>query len=162
MTSAGSVREYRAADADAVRTLVGELQDYERCIDERLRPGDAMAAEYFGGILAQCAKCSGKIFVADVNGVVAGFVTILTRVPFESLDDPPGEYALISDLVVADAFRRAGLGRQLLDAAERHALAAGANEVRVSVLSGNDTAASLYRRSGFQPYLETLSKRLST
>jgi ribosomal protein S18 acetylase RimI-like enzyme len=154
------IRQYREDDAAAVRGCIVELQEFERRIDDRLRPGESMAAEYLGQMLARCAECAGVILVAESDGVVAGFATVLARVPFESLDDPPGDYALVSDLVVGERFRRRGLGADLLQAAERYAVAAGAREIRVGVLSENHAAASVYRRAGFAPYLQTLAKRL--
>jgi ribosomal protein S18 acetylase RimI-like enzyme len=86
-------------------------------------------------------------------------VTIFARVPFESLDDPPGDHALVSDLFVEERFRARGCGRSLLQEAERYAMASGAREIRVAVLNQNVTAARLSRRAGFRPYLQTLSKR---
>ncbi len=64
---------------------------------------------------------------------------MLTRVPYEGLDDPPGEYALVTDLIVREGFRRRGLGRALLREAERLARDAGAG-----VLSDNREAHALY------------------
>jgi ribosomal protein S18 acetylase RimI-like enzyme len=91
---------------------------------------------------------------------VVGFAAVLTRVPYEGLDDPPGEYALVSDLAVREPFRRRGIGGALLAGAEGVAAAAGAAELRIAVLVGNDEAGRLYRSAGFVPYLETLAKRL--
>jgi GNAT superfamily N-acetyltransferase len=157
------IREYRDNDLPRIRGCIVDLQEFERQIDERLRAGEAMADDYLHEMLARCRACAGTIFVAEHAGEVAGFVTILTRVPFEALDDPPpGEYALVADLLVREGFRRRGLGGALLQAAERYARAAGAVDLRVGVLSGNEAAASLYRRAEFAPYLETLAKRLDS
>jgi ribosomal protein S18 acetylase RimI-like enzyme len=156
------IRPYRAADAAAVTAGIVELQEFERRLDERLPPGETIAADFLARALARCRDYSGTILVAEYAAVVAGFTTVLTRVPYEELDDPSGEFALITDLVVREAFRRRGLGAALLQAAEAHARAAGAPEVRVGVLSANVTARRLYSRAGFAPYLETLSKRLTS
>src|SRR3712207_7848522 len=48
------------------------------------------------------SDCAGTILVAECESAVAGFAAILTRVPFEELDDPPGEHAIVSDLVARD------------------------------------------------------------
>ena len=158
--AARTIREYRERDASAVTACIVELQEFERRIDERLRPGESMAADYLGELLRRCGECNGKILVAECDGRVAGFIVVLTRVAFEALDDPPGHYALVSDLVVRDGVRRRGIGRALLQEAERCARAAGATELRIGVLSANRAARRLYRRAGFAPYLETLAKRL--
>jgi ribosomal protein S18 acetylase RimI-like enzyme len=154
------VREYCASDAQAVKACIVELQDYERTIDPRLRPGASMAAEYLAQTLDRCRDFTGRVFILDCDGAVAGFITVLARMPFHELDDPPGEFALISDLVVREPFRRRGYGRALLDAAERFARHSGASELRLGVLSANRTALEVYRRAGFESHSHVLSKRL--
>ncbi len=154
------IREYRGDDLAGVRACIVELQDFERRIDDRLRPGSSMAAGYLDRILGRCRDCAGTILVAECDSAVVGFASLLTRVPFEELDDAPGEYAIVTDLVVRDGFRGRGLGAALLAEAERYARAAGAVELRIAVLSANRGAATLYRRVGFVPYSEVLTKRL--
>jgi ribosomal protein S18 acetylase RimI-like enzyme len=154
------IREYADKDVGAIRDCIAELQEFERGIDERLRPGHAMAAEYLAQMLDRCHDYAGTILVAECAGAVAGFVTVLAKVPFEELDDPPGEYALVTDLLVRESFRRRGLGGALLREAERCARLAGAAELRVGVLSTNYSARGLYRGAGFVPHLEILAKKL--
>lgn len=153
------IREYRENDLSAVRDCIAELQDFEREIDDRLRPGASMAAEFLSRMIDRCRDCVGTILVAEYESAVVGFATILTRVPFEELDDPPGEYAIVTDLIVRGGFRRRGLGAALLAEAERYAREAGTSELRIAVLSANRVAAALYRRAGFAPYSEILTKR---
>lgn len=158
--SGALIREYRDTDARAVRDCIVDLQDFERRIDERLRPGESIADEYLRYMLDRCRETTGTILVAEIDGTVAGFVRILARVPYEGLDEPSGDHALVADLAVREPYRRRGMGAALLGAAEEYALMRGASELRVGVLSANRGAAELYRRVGFAPYLETLSKKL--
>ncbi len=153
------VREYCDSDAPAICACIVVLQDHEREIDPRLRPGASMAADYLTQMHDRCRDFAGRIFILDCAGVVAGFITVLARVPFHELDDPPGEFALVSDLVVLEPFRRRGFGLALLEAAERHARELGAAELRIGVLSANRTAKQLYERAGFASHSEVLSKR---
>jgi GNAT superfamily N-acetyltransferase len=154
------VREYREGDETAILECIAELQDFERGMDPRIRPGASMSREHLAYIRERCRTCHGAILVAEADGSLAGFATILTRVPFESPDEPPGTYALVADLMVRAAFRRRGIGAQLMRAAERFARAGGATELRVGVMSRNRGAALLYRGEGFTPTVEILSKRL--
>jgi GNAT superfamily N-acetyltransferase len=155
-----TIRAYHDGDAAGVRACIVDLQEFERQIDERLRPGEAIAADYLDQMIDRCRECAGTILVLECDGMIVGFATVLTRVPFEELDDPPGEYALVSDLAVRTPFRGRGFGAALLAEAERRARTAGAAELRIAALSSNPVAGRLYRRSGFEPYLEVLSKRL--
>lgn len=155
------IRQYGVGDAPAVRACIAELQERERRIDARLRPGAVMAAAHLDAMLDNCRRYAGMILVAEEEGAVVGFATVLTHVPYAGLDDPPGDYAIVSDLAVLAPFRRRGIGRALLAESERRAVAAGAPELRIAVLAGNDEAHTLYRSAGFAPYLETLSKPLT-
>jgi ribosomal protein S18 acetylase RimI-like enzyme len=100
------------------------------------------------------------VFVALAGGVVVGFVAVLAREAFTDLDDPPGTYGLVTDLVVLESHRNEGIGRDLLDRAEAFARAAGAQELRVGVLAKNVAARHLYLSAGFTPHHETLAKAI--
>lgn len=155
-----SIREYTAGDADALRACVIGIQDAERAYDPRLRPGADIADDYCDFLLEKCAEHAGTIFLADVQGEVAGYVTVLVHVPYELLDEPPGEHAHVADLFVHAGYRGRGIGRALLARAEEHARARGASELTIGVLSANTPARELYLSFGFAPRLETLRKRL--
>ncbi|MEX2153830.1 MAG: GNAT family N-acetyltransferase [Gemmatimonadaceae bacterium] len=155
-----TIREYRPEDAATLRECIIELQDFERQIDERLRPGASIAAPFLDHILVECREYAGTILVAESDGAIVGFATVLTRVPYRDLDDPPGEHAQVSDLMVRETARRRGVGEALMQEAERRAKAAGAPELRVTTLSDNHAAIRLYQRTGCAPYLTTLTKLL--
>jgi GNAT superfamily N-acetyltransferase len=155
-----TIRRYEETDEAGCRACVAELQEAERKIDARLRPGEAMADEYLRVMHARCREWDGSILVAEVDRQVVGLTQVLARVPFESLDEPPGERAIVAELVVLEGYRGRGLGAALLSEAERYAREAGASELRISVLAENSTARALYAKAGFAPYLETLVKPL--
>lgn len=153
------IREYRRADALALRQCVVELQECERVLDSRLRPGETMADAYCDRLHARCVEADGKLFVAEQDGAVVGFVAVLSLEAFTELDEPPGTYAFISDLVVLSPYRGRGIGRQLLQRAEAFAREADARELRIGVLAENLGARRLYLASGFLPHLEIFVKR---
>lgn len=139
----------RKKDFDALRTCFSHLQDHERAVYRRLPAGIEVADDCIRHMLENCQKCDGRIIIADVDGEVGGFITVLNRVVSEEPDDGKLEYALISDLFVHDHCRGKGIGRRLLQLAEDHARASGAEWLRVGVLSGNRPAETLYRSFGF-------------
>src|SRR5215510_16100190 len=153
------IRQYQHSDAAALRQCVIVLQEAERAIDPLLLPGAVIADRYCERIYERCREAAGKIFVAEEDSEVVGFVTVLAREPFVELDDPPGHYALITDLVVLESHRSRGIGRRLLERAEAYAKQAGSTELRIGVLSSNRKARRLYLDVGFQPHLEVLTKR---
>jgi GNAT superfamily N-acetyltransferase len=85
--------------------------------------------------LAQTAEeeglFDGQLWVAEVDGIVAGFV---------ALDDDEVTWLYVDP----ERYRR-GVGRALL----RHALAAAGPRVEVTVLDGNPAALGLYLSEGF-------------
>jgi ribosomal protein S18 acetylase RimI-like enzyme len=154
------VREYRSNDASVVRRCIVELQEFERTIDPRLRSGESMADAYWEQLQARCAAKNGRVFVGEEGGSIVGFVAVLASEAFTELDDPPGHYAFVTDLVVLPPYRNRGVGRRLLDHAETFARSAGARELRIGVLARNVTARHLYLAAAFVPHLEILTKRL--
>ena len=153
------IREYQEHDAAALRRCVVVLQESERAIDPLLLAGEEMADRYCERIHERCREAHGKIYVAVDDSVAVGFTTVLAREPFTELDDPPGHYALITDLVVLEPYRGRGIARRLLQWAEAYAKQAGATELRIGVLANNGTARRLYLDVGFRPHLEVLNKR---
>lgn len=145
----------------ALRQLVVELQDFERALDPRMPSGAAIVDEYIPQMLLRCKQAIGRILVAEIDGEVAGFVTVLTRVSSGELEDGDIEYGLISDLVVAPNFRRQGLGQQLLEAGESFARSKNVSWLRIGVLNRNQAAMDLYTAQGFSELFTELEKDLS-
>lgn len=156
-----TIREYRPdQDATALRTCFVELQNFERGLEPTLPEGEAVADAYLASMLAHCAEWSGKVFVADVDSEVVGFVSIWATVQQTELDEAPTAYAYISDLVVLPTYRGRGLGRALLQQAEEYAHAQGATVLKIGVLTKNLVAWQLYRGCGFRDYRVELVKNL--
>jgi len=155
-----TIRPYTAADFDAARQLIVELQEVERTIDPRLRAGESMANPYWEHVLQRCRVANGQVFVAVSDGVVVGLVAVLAAEPFTELDDPPGTYGLVTDLAVLATHRGRGIGTALLERAEAFARGKGATELRIGVLAANVVARRLYADRGFRPHLEILVKSL--
>jgi ribosomal protein S18 acetylase RimI-like enzyme len=111
-------------------------------------------------IFARCAAHAGRVLVAVVGNAIAGYVSILTRMQSDSLDDGHIEYGLIADLVVLEKYRNSGIGRQLIDAAEKCARSHNVRWLRICVLAENLTARQLYKRAGFSELYVDLEKEL--
>lgn len=156
------IRPYRSdTDGEQFRACVIELQDFEREIDPRMPPGEEIVDDYIVGMLFRCRMCDGQVLVADNNGELAGYVTILNRVQSDDLDDGNLEFGLIADLLVRKDYRGKGLGQKLLAAAESFAKQHGVQWLRISVMSENATARKLYAASGFSEIYLELEKDLS-
>ncbi len=161
-THSSTLRPYDPArDRAAVRVCVVALQDFERALEPSLRPSEAMADAYLEHILERIAAHSGCIFVAELEGALIGFVAVLGRVPPDAPDDEPALRGYVSDLVVLPAHRGRGLGRRLLEEAERFVRSLGTTRLDISVLAKNTGAARLYRAFGFEDFRIQLTKWLA-
>jgi GNAT superfamily N-acetyltransferase len=139
-----SIRHATAADAEPVATLLGEL-------------GYPSAA---GEVVARLARLhefpAAVVFIAEVDGVVAGVVTghVFPSLHVSSI------VAWLTTLVVGGSYHRRGVGRYLTEAIESWARQHGAE--RMSVTSGKhrDGAHTFYERLGYERTGVRLTKRL--
>ena len=107
-----------------------------------------MGPWYIDLLKKQCPEDDGTILIAEEDGKALGYATILTNVVEDGTGDEIAyTYAYVGDLVVAKAARGRGIGKLLLDECERHARAAGRDELRITVLATNEGAHELYRPS---------------
>jgi GNAT superfamily N-acetyltransferase len=150
----------KTADLAQLRACVVELQEFERKLDSRMPGGEEIADDYIVEMLHRCRDCEGEVLVADADGELAGYVTILNRVQSDDLDDGDIEFGLIADLVVRQDFRGQGLGKDLMRAAENFAGENGVQWLRISVMAANQGARQLYASLGFDEIYIELEKEL--
>lgn len=86
----------------------------------------------------------GATFVGEDGEDWHGLVAV-----FSEQDDPSACH--IISMWVSPSRRRAGLGRDLIDAAVRWAIDRGADKVTLGVVEDNDSAVRLYTNAGFRP-----------
>ena len=86
------------------------------------------------------------VLVAEVDGVVAGYVKLAPPTPLES----NAHVLECRGLAVDPARQGAGLGRRLMEAAARDAAARGARKLTLRVLTPNTGARRLYESLGYE------------
>jgi [ribosomal protein S18]-alanine N-acetyltransferase len=130
MTSSGpSLRLARSAEAGAIARLSRDLIEYG--LQWRWTPVR----------VAACIRATDiNVLVACVHGSVAGFAIMRYR------DDK----AHLDLLAVAPGYRRAGVGRRLLEWLEKCAFVAGIFSVTLELREGNDGARLFYERMGYR------------
>ena len=157
------IREFdENTDMQDLRDCLIELQDFERSYDPRMPLGRDIVDTYIPEMLRRCKRCDGKVLVADIDGEIAGYATVLARVRSDEPEDGDFEYGLVSDLVILRKFRKLGLARRLLAEAESHARACGVKWLRVGVMAGNQVAKNLYSSIGFSDLYVELEKDLGS
>jgi GNAT superfamily N-acetyltransferase len=156
------VRDYAPArDAPGLRACFVELQEFEHARDPHAPRGEAIADAYLDTMFERCAKWAGRVFVADEDGAVVGFVCVWGRVPPQEIDDEPADAAYVSDLVVLPPWRNRGIGHALLARAEAYARTTGVASIGIGVMAANPDARRLYEAIGYEAIHVELAKRLS-
>ncbi len=138
-------------DVPLILRLITQLAEYERLAH---------------AVTATEAGLKGTLFSSDpVAEVVIGYAgeepagfAVYFRT-FSTFLARPGLY--LEDLFVLPAWRRRGLGRQLLAHLARVAVERGYGRLEWSVLNWNELALSLYREVGAQPMNEWTVHRLT-
>jgi ribosomal protein S18 acetylase RimI-like enzyme len=128
-----AIRQARGDDAPVLAALCGELgyPATSRQLAARLAA--------LGSAPAQCVFVAG-----DEAGAVVGWLHVALQTGL--LDDAVAE---ILGLVVAESARGAGIGGELLRAAEAWARERGAATMRVRSRSDRERAHRFYRRAGY-------------
>jgi GNAT superfamily N-acetyltransferase len=155
------IRDFdEVAHLKGIQACLIELQDFERLLDPRLPSGAEIVDHYIPRMLDRCTQCNGLVLVAELNEEVAGFATILATVQSAEIEEGDIEYGLVSDIVVASKYRKRGIGRKLLEAAESYAKSNGVRWLRIGVLAENHSADGLYDSMGFKKFYIEREKEL--
>ncbi len=93
-------------------------------------------------------RVAASIRAPDVNVLVACVQEIIAGFAIMRYGDDDAHLDL---LAVAPVYRRAGVGRQLLEWLEKCAMVAGIFTVALEVRAGNKGAQLFYRRMGYRP-----------
>ena len=156
-----TIRDYAPEDADRLTEMMRELQGDLAPIYDRMLPPERMAAWYRDEVLTECAAANGKALVAECDGRLIGYATLLLDVASKKRDEIVFTYALVGELLITEEARGQGVGMKLLAECERIARDGGAKWLRIEVLAANGGARRLYERSGFTDHLILMEKPLS-
>lgn len=140
------VRLARPSDAEALHGLYTGLAD-----SEDARPADI---GHIASVLAEPAGGSGRLLlVADIeHGPVVGTADVV--IVEGNLTHRGRPWAIVENVVVAEASRRHGVGRALLEEAVESARRRGCYKVQLLSAKARHEAHAFYRSLGFEPVAE--------
>lgn len=155
------IREAEAPDRPHLLPLFEELQAYECGLHpNRADPGD-VAEPHWAYLENAVNRQDGKIWVAEQDdGKIVGFILALVEESEPYLIESDRRSGYVSDIVVANHARGAGIGAALMAQAEQHFRAIGLSQMLVGALCANNSARKFYERGGFCPYEMVYEKRL--
>jgi GNAT superfamily N-acetyltransferase len=131
------IRPGKKEDLPAVLAMVHELAAFERAPDAITNTLAEMEADGFG------PSPAFRFLVAETDGRVVGLALYFTK-----YSTWKGRGLYLDDLVVTEAYRGRGIGKQLMLAFLEEARAAGARLVHWQVLDWNTPAIGFYQKMG--------------
>jgi GNAT superfamily N-acetyltransferase len=146
-----NIRPATRADAPVIASLVRELADYEKLLDE----AKATAEDFLRELESQNPVI--HVLIAEWNGEPAGFALYFFN--FSTFVGRPGLY--LEDLFVRPAQRKHGIGRALLSALARVAEQRGCGRMEWAVLDWNEPALRFYKSLNARPMNEWIIHRLT-
>ncbi|MFE2038772.1 GNAT family N-acetyltransferase [Streptomyces scopuliridis] len=142
-----TVRPATETDLPALLALYGELN-----------PDDApLPAESARSIWTAVRHQQGRtVLVAALNGTPAGTADCVV---LPNLTRGGRSILVVENVVVANAHRRRGVGRQLMDAAARLAESTGCYKIQLLAADGHE-AHTFYQACGYQPLAQGFRRYL--
>lgn len=154
------IREHKPEDREEIEKCIFELQDEESGrMPHYWTPAEEATHPYYDYLIKRLAAERGKLFIAEENGHVVGFVAVLIN----KEDSPcvaPKEYAYIPDISVLKEFQGRGIGKELLRKAEKFAKESGMDFIHLDVTIGN-SAIDFYKNQGWSEQGITMEKKLN-
>ncbi|UCC87873.1 MAG: GNAT family N-acetyltransferase [Anaerolineales bacterium] len=156
-----SIREAVATDYDDLCALFDEEDAPHRENLPRIfqKPrGAVRGRDYVLGLIADEAV---GFFVAQVGDRLVGLICVMIRESPEISIFVRRRYTVVNDVVVKEEFRRAGIGRALMEEVHEWAVAEGANSIELNVWEFNQGAIEFYQTLGYETTSRKMSRRLS-
>jgi GNAT superfamily N-acetyltransferase len=148
--SAASVREADTADLPVLVDLATRLRELSH--EAGQRAGRAPSPVVVAGVAERLTAClrrpESRVIVAEMDETVVGMAVLSVSRIGQLLETPAAQ---LSHLVVADGYRKRGVGRALVAAAVTWAEEIGADEVVVNVYPSLREGNRFYARLGFVP-----------
>ena len=151
MLEPATLRPAEAADSATIATLIRELASYEKLAHEAVATAADIHHHLFGD------KPAAEVILAEIGGEPVGFALYFTN--FSTFRGRPGIY--LEDLFVRPAQRGRGIGKALIAAVARVAVARDAGRLEWAVLNWNTPAIDFYRSLGAEPMTEWTVNRVS-
>lgn len=155
-----TLRTARPADRDAVIELIHRLNLFEADLVGDRRRDYAAAMGYHDELLQRLSRRQGRIVLAEEGGVVIAAMGFSIDEDAAYVTEDVRRHGTVTDLIVHEDWRGRGIGRMLLQEAERLTREAGLTRLFIGALVANEPACRIYENFGFRPYVSLLVKDL--
>ena len=150
------VRDARGGDREPIGTLWRELMEHHRALDPRFTIAPDGEKKYVRHALEMMRSANGRVLVAESieSGEVIAYIMgeLQSRPPIAL----PGLYGFISDICVAEPWRKQGVGRALFLEMKRWFVTRKAIAIELYIAESNPAALAFWADMGLQPFLKLL------
>jgi ribosomal protein S18 acetylase RimI-like enzyme len=153
-----SVRRAVRGDAAAIAALWRSLFETHAAIDPAFALREGAETKLVIAVLRALDDRGAAVWVAEREGACVAFCT--ARVEHATTLASEACRVAIDEIAVSAAWRRGGLGRELVEAALAWAKQCGAQRVEVRVAARNTAGQAFWRALGFGDFVDVLDRRL--
>ena len=159
-SSPGQIRPARPQEIDRIAALWSLITDHHASLDPlfRMRRGPVAEGELRELLRALRRDPDAEFFVCDVEGTPVGLCIVRIDHAPPILEET--ERAEISDVGVRPEWRRRGIARRLVEAAQAWVRERGVARIEIQVASGNRVGQAFWRAMGYADLMDVLHKRL--
>lgn len=154
------IREARPDDYQQLCSLIGQVDKLHRDNLPHIfqaAQGPVREREYILGLIE---ALNIGVFVAEENGTLLGFVSVINRIASDIPVLVPRCFAVIENLVVDQHHTREGIGQALMEHAQNWAAEMGAETIELTVYEFNRRAREFYRRLGYHTESRRMSRKI--
>jgi len=145
------VRPARPPDTEAVVALCREMMESHAALDPRFRPAASWIPAYREDFRRRLQDRDHQVVVCEEEGKVVGYAAVSLRMHPPVLE--PRLVGYVTDICVAPAARRRGVGRALVDALREWCRSRGLRVILLRAACLNQTSQAFWRRMGWQDYM---------
>lgn len=156
--------EYEEKYLEDVKDLLVELEEYILTIDEEEL--DQLHPEYREKMalldLQEVEDNNGKCFIAVENNKAIGLImgTIIKYEDYDYLDYKCPKSGEITELIVTQKIRSAGVGQALMNKMEDYFKSVGCEYIFVDIFSYNKKGINFYNKQGYHPRMHVGIKKI--
>lgn len=150
------IREANRSDLPEIVDLWKEFMDFHRDYDNFYARSKDGPSNFHKHIEGQIESDDAALLVAEESGRIIGYakIGISQYPPVFEVD----KYGLISDVAVAEEYRRQGIGEALFDKSKEWFEGKGISRIELRVANVNPVARGFWSKMGFKPYMTTMFK----